>query len=121
MRKGIAVAALTAAALVALVLVSVSMAATPKVTGTVGPAYTITLKASGKKVTTLKAGKVTFTINDKASIHNFSLDGPNGFEKTLTTVPFKGTKTVTLTLKAGKYKFYCEPHESTMFGRFTVK
>ena len=64
-------------------------------------------------MTKLEAGKVTFTINDKASIHNFSLDGPKGFEKTLTTVPFKGTKTVTLTLKAGKYKFYCEPHEST--------
>jgi plastocyanin len=121
MRRGLAVATLTAAALAALVLASISMAATPKVIGTVGPGYTITLKASGKKVTTLKAGKVTFTINDRASIHNVSLDGPNGFEKTLTTVPFKGTKTITLALKAGKYKFYCEPHESTMFGRFTVK
>ena len=35
-------------------------------------------------------------------------------------MPFKGTKTITLTLKAGKYKFYCQPHESTMFGNFTV-
>ena len=35
-------------------------------------------------------------------------------------MPFKGTKTITLTLKKGKYKFYCEPHESTMFGNFTV-
>jgi plastocyanin len=121
MRKGFALATASVAALMALVLVSVAMAATPKVTGTVGPGYTITLKASGKKVTTLKAGKVTFVIGDKASIHSFSLDGPKGFEKTLTTVPFKGTKTITLTLKAGKYKFYCEPHESTMFGHFTVK
>ena len=88
--------------------------------GTVGPGYTITLTKAGKKVTKLKAGKYTFVITDKASIHNFSLDGPKGFEKTFTSVPFKGTKTVTLTLKAGKYKFYCEPHESTMFGNFTV-
>ena len=68
-------------------------AATPEAAGTVGPGYTISLKKAGKKVTTLKAGKYTFVINDKASIHSFSLDGPNGLEKTLTTVPFKGTKT----------------------------
>ncbi|MDX6440926.1 MAG: hypothetical protein QOE43_655, partial [Gaiellaceae bacterium] len=36
-------------------------------------------------------------------------------------VPFIGTKTVTLKLKAGKYKFYCPSHESTMFQHFTVK
>ena len=41
-------------------------------------------------------------------------------QKTFTSVPFKGTKTITMTLKKGKYKFYCEPHESTMFGNFTV-
>ena len=96
------------------------MAATPKLVGTVGPGYTISLKKAGKKVTTLKAGKYTFVITDKASIHNFSLDGPNGLEKTFTTVPFKGQKSITLTLKKGEYKFYCEPHESTMFGKFKV-
>ena len=31
------------------------------------------------------------------------------------------TKTVTIKLKAGKWKFYCPPHESSMFGFFTVK
>ena len=30
------------------------------------------------------------------------------------------TKTFTVTLKKGTYKFYCQPHESTMFGNFTV-
>ena len=89
----------------ALAIASVATAATPKVTGTVGPGFTITLKKAGKKVTKLKAGKVTFVICDKSSIHNYDLDGPKGFEKTFTSVPFKGTKTVTVTLKAGKYKF----------------
>ena len=112
--------AATAGTALMLVVVTSAWAATPKLVGTVGPGYTITLTKAGKKVTKLKAGKYTFVIADKASIHNFSLDGPKGFEKTFTTVPFKGTKTVTLTLKAGKYKFYCEPHESTMFGNFTV-
>ena len=105
----------------ALAIVSVATAAPPKVTGTVGPGFTITLKKAGTKVTKLKAGKVTFVISDRSTFHNFSLDGPKGFEKTFTTVSFKGTKTVTLTLKAGKYKFYCEPHESSMFGNFTVR
>jgi plastocyanin len=110
----------TLTALVALALASVATAAPPKLIGTVGPGYTITLKKAGTKVTKLRAGKYTFVITDRAPIHNYNLDGPNGFEKTFTSVPFKGTKTITLTLKPGKYKFYCEPHESTMFGKFTV-
>ena len=109
-----------AGAALLLVLVSSAWASTPKLVGTVGPGYTITLTTSGKKVTKLKAGKYTFVISDRASIHNYNLDGPHGFAKTFTSVPFKGTKTITLTLKAGKYKFYCEPHESIMFGNFTV-
>jgi len=108
-----AAAALTATALA-------QHAATPKLVGTVGPGYTINLTVGGKKVSKLKAGTYAFVIHDKASIHAWSLDGPNGFAKDLTQVPFIGTKTVTLKLKAGKYKYYCPPHESMMFGHFTV-
>lgn len=88
--------------------------------GTVGPGYTIGLTVKGQKLVRLKAGSYTLVIHDKASIHAWSLDGPNGFAKDLTKVPFVGTKTVTLTLKAGKYKYYCPPHEAMMFGHFTV-
>jgi plastocyanin len=108
-----AAAALTATALA-------QHAATPKLVGTVGPSYTISLTAGGKKVSTLKAGTYAFVIHDRASIHAWSLDGPNGFAKDLTAVPFVGTKTVTLKLKPGKYKYYCPPHEAMMFGHFTV-
>ena len=126
MRRQLHLALLTPIALVAVVgvaalaIASAASAATPKLTGTVGPGFTITLTKSGKKVTKLTAGTYAFVINDKSSIHNFSLDGPKGFEKKFTTVPFTGQKSVTVTLKAGKYKFYCEPHESSMFGNFTV-
>jgi plastocyanin len=88
--------------------------------GTVGPGYTINLKVGGKNLVRLKAGRYTFVLHDKSSIHGYSLDGPNGFAKDLTPVPFMGTKTVTLDLKAGKYKFYCPPHESQMFGHFSA-
>ena len=96
-------------------------AAVPTLKGTVGPGYTITLKQNGAVVKTLKAGTYKFVIADKATVHSFSLDGPNGFAKDFTTVPFMGTKTVTLKLKAGSYKYYCAAHEPTMFGRFKVK
>jgi plastocyanin len=92
----------------------------PQLKATVGPGYTITLTMNGKKVSQLKSGTYTFVVSDRASIHAFALDGPKGFAKDLTAVPFKGTKTVTLKLAAGKYKYYCPPHEAMMFGRFTV-
>jgi len=100
-----------------------STQSTTKLKGTVGPGFTITLKDShGKKVTKVKAGKYAFVISDKASIHSFVLEQESGgkFEKELTSVGFTGTKTVTVTLKKGKFKFYCAPHEATMFGFFTV-
>ena len=60
-------------------------------------------------------------VHDKSSIHAFSLDGPHGFAKDFTQIPFVGTKTVTLKLKAGSYKYYCPNHESEMFGHFSAK
>jgi hypothetical protein len=107
----------------AAVLAAVAFArhsATVTLNGTVGPGYTITLKSGGKNVSKLKAGTYKIVVSDRASIHGWSLDGPNGFAKDITPVPFMGTKTVTLKLKAGKYKFYCPAHESIMFGHFTV-
>jgi len=115
-----AAAAATTATALALVVVSAASAATPKLIGTVGPGFTITLTQGGKKVTKLKAGTFTFVINDRSSMHSYGLDGPNGFARDFTSVSFKGTKTFTLTLKAGRYKYYCQPHESSMFGDFTV-
>jgi plastocyanin len=106
----------------AVFLVPASAMSSPKLVGTVGPGYTITLKHGSKKVTKLKAGKYTFVVHDKSSIHNFTVEQEHGgkFEKHVTATPFVGTKTVTITLKKGKWKFYCSNHESQMFGFFTV-
>jgi hypothetical protein len=95
--------------------------AVPTLNGTTGPGYTITLKQNGKLVKTLKHGMYKFVIADKSSYHSFALDGPHGFAKDFTTVPFVGMKTATVNLKAGTYKYYCKAHEPTMFGHFTVK
>jgi plastocyanin len=97
-------------------------ASTHTLKGVVGPGYTISLKQSGKKVKKLKAGTYKFAISDKATIHNFVVEQEKGgkFEKALTTVPFTGTKTATVKLKKGKWKYYCKPHESQIHGFFTV-
>ena len=108
------------ALLVATTTASASARAT-KLSGTVGPGFTITLKdATGKKVKTLKPGKYTITVSDKSSIHNFHLKG-KGLNKEITGVGFTGKKSVTVTLKAGKYTYVCDPHASSMKGSFTVK
>jgi plastocyanin len=121
-RASIAVAVAAAAT----ILISSAAFAQPSATvlrGTVGPGFTIKLTIKGVKVKTLKAGRYTFVISDRASIHNFVVEQESGgtFERALTTVQGKGTKTVTLTLKKGKWKYYCKPHESGMFGFFTVR
>jgi plastocyanin len=110
----------------AATLVSVGIAsgattlAVPKLHGTIGPGFTISLKnAQGKKVATLKHGKYTFIVGDKSSIHNFTLTGPGTKNKMITGTSFVGTKTVTVTLKKGKYTFYCTVHP-TITGTFKV-
>jgi hypothetical protein len=116
--------AVTAATAVTLTVVGAALSraeASPTLSGTVGPSFTITLKKSGKLVKTLKAGSYKFVINDRSNFHGYSLDGPHGFAKDFTKIPFVGKKTFVVKLKAGKYKYYCPNHESTMFAHFTVK
>jgi plastocyanin len=38
----------------------------------------------------------------------------------LTTVAFKGTKTWTVTLRKGTYRYVCDPHKTFMKGSFRV-
>jgi plastocyanin len=119
-----AIAAACAAAVAAVVFTASAGAAShPKLTGVVGKnnAYKISLSFNGKTAKTLKAGTYTVVIHDDAKIHNYELDGPHGKSWTFTSVPFVGTKTVTLKLVPGKYKAYCSAHESVMFQHFTVK
>jgi hypothetical protein len=107
---------------VAVALVATSAAtpmALPKLTGTVGPGFTISLKRGVAPAKLLKAGKYTFVVSDKASIHNFQIQGP-GLNRAITGVGFVGTKTVTLLLKRGTYNYFCVPHQSTMHGSFKV-
>jgi plastocyanin len=110
------------AAAVALIVAGAAEAR-PAVTtlkGAVGPGFTITLKDSkGKTVKSLKAGTYKIVVSDKSPIHDFVLKGP-GLKVTITKLAFTGTKTATVTLKKGKYEYYCTPHEAAMRGYVTV-
>jgi uncharacterized cupredoxin-like copper-binding protein len=69
-----------------------------------------------------KAGTVTFKFDNPASIpHAFAVEG-NGVDKDGKTVT-KGSTTLTVTLKAGTYEFYCpvDGHKAAgMKGTLTV-
>jgi plastocyanin len=108
---GAALAAIAAA----LAVPGVAPAATRNNTliGTDGPGFTITMS---KK--TVKAGTYTIVSRDRSNIHNFHLIGP-GVNK-LTSVPLVGTKTWTVRLKKGVYRFVCDPHVATMKGVLRV-
>jgi plastocyanin len=109
MRRTIA----AAVAVAALAMALPALAATPTFKGTVGPGFTISM---AKKPT--KAGKIKLVVADKSSIHNFHLRGPGVNVKT--AVGFTGTKTFRITLKKGTYTFVCDPHSSSMRGKFKV-
>ena len=111
MRKRTAVLALVAIA--AVVAALPVFAATPKLTGTVGPGFTIVMKKP------TKAGKYTLVVSDKSSIHNFRLKGPG--VNVATSVPATGSKTFKITLKKGRYTVLCDPHPTSMKGSFTIK
>jgi hypothetical protein len=95
-------------------------ATTPVLRGTVGPEFTISLKQGGKRVTTLRRGKYSFVIADRSTVHNFRLEGP-GLARNLTSVARVGTsRPIALTLRPGRYTFYCVPHPLDMRGTFRV-
>jgi hypothetical protein len=67
--------------------------AVPKLHGTVGPGFTISLKdPHGKTLKALGHGKYTFIVRDKTDIHNFTLNGPGIKNKTITGTSFVGTE-----------------------------
>jgi hypothetical protein len=104
--------AIIAAGVVAVLALAAPIGASPQATklvGTTGPGFTITLKKGGKLVKTLPHGKYTITVQDRSNMHNFRLKGP-GLNKQITTLSATGPKTVTVTLKRGKYTYQCDPH-----------
>ena len=106
-------------ALAALVLVGAAVAAVSptKLSGTVGPGFTITLRdAQGQPVTQVAPGEFEIQVDDRSEEHNFHLRGPGGVDVS-TTVEGEGSRRSRVTLVDGRYTFVCDPHAPTMHGR----
>ena len=113
-------AALAAAAFVAVLSLAGGAGAQSRtLTGVVGPGFTIRLTDSaGAAVKHLDPGIYTIQVQDLSDQHNFHLTGP-GVDQ-VTDVETTGTVTWTVTFTNGSYHFQCDPHQTTMFGNFTV-
>jgi len=91
--------------------------------GTVGPGFTISLTKGGQKAKTLRAGTYRISVSDKSSLHNFTLERETTpkIEKHVTSTAFTGSKSITIALKRGHWKYYCSVHEALMHGFLTVR
>jgi len=115
-------AAVASAAVVAAVAFAIpGQAAVPRLTATVGPGDTITLRtAGGKPVRTLPAGTYAVVVHDRSTDHNFRLVGP-GVNRA-TGVGATATVTWRVKLQRGKlYRFACDPHADDMRGAFRTR
>ncbi|MGI9112048.1 MAG: cupredoxin domain-containing protein [Gaiellaceae bacterium] len=113
--RGLVAVSLIAASTVA----AAAYAADGKLSGTVGPGFSIRLVgADGAAVQRPDPGTYELVVDDRSEEHNFHLRGP-GVDVT-TAVEDVGEKTFTVTLKDGRYTFVCDPHASQMRGAFDV-
>jgi plastocyanin len=93
---------------------------TRRLIATVGPGFTISLRtAAGARVRTLRRGTYTIVVRDRSRMHNFHLIGPRVNRRT--SVGARGTFTWRVTLRAGRYRFVCDPHAAAMRGSFRVR
>jgi len=119
-RRVTALAAVGVAGLItAAAALSGGSSAATTLRGAVGPGFTISMTKSGKQVTRLKPGTYRLVVSDRSAEHNFVLSRGSTVRQ-LTSIPFVGTKTVTVKLTKGTWSFFCAPHASAMFGRFGV-
>lgn len=118
------VTALAAAALCAALLGAADGGAAPgqnvRLTGVVGPGFSITLRnAEGNIVTRLDPGTYDIVIDDRSNEHNFHLTGPGGVDRR-TPIEGMGEENWTVTFVEGVYRYVCDPHRGIMKGSFTV-
>lgn len=112
---------LVAPAVLVLAVAASASPTPPRLHGTVGPGYTITLDENGKLLRTLRHGAYTLVIADRSHYHDFTIDGTGLPPTVITGDGFIGTKTVTLLLRRGTYEYYCAVHQPVMHGTFTVR
>jgi hypothetical protein len=91
-----------------------------KLTATVGPTATISLKsASGGALKSLKPGSYAITVRDRSNVHNFHLVGGGVNRKT--TKAGVGTFTWNVKLAKGTLRFFSDQSPAKVKGQLPVK
>jgi hypothetical protein len=75
----------------------------------------LSLSRNGKAVTSLKAGRWTFSVDDESKAAGFTVKSLHGKPVTVTSTPYVGSHSVTLTLKAGRWFFFTSGGRQTTF------
>jgi hypothetical protein len=75
----------------------------------------LSLTRNGRKVTFLKTGRYTFSVDDESSTHGFSVQVLKGKPQTITTKPYVGSHDVTLVLKPGRWFYFTPAGRQTTF------
>jgi hypothetical protein len=75
----------------------------------------LSLTRNGKKVTSLKTGRWTFSVDDESPTSGFSVQVLKGKAKAVTSKAYVGNQDVTLTLKPGRWVFFSPGGAETTF------
>jgi hypothetical protein len=75
----------------------------------------VSLSRFGKSVSSLKAGRYTFSVDDESKAKGFTLQALHKRPLTLTSARFTGSHDVTLALKAGRWFFYSPGGKKNQF------
>jgi plastocyanin len=119
--KRFVVSTIAAAVAVPLAAPTSTAATAQPLAGVTGPGFTISVKKAGRKVTRLRPGTYRITVADRSAAHDFVFVGPGVRSRMITGLGFTGTRSVTVTLRRGRYEYYCTPHRRMgMRGYITV-
>ena len=112
MKRSLLTLAVVMALLVPPTAFALLSAAANPLSGRTGPGLSITVTKAGKKVTRLRPGRYTITVSDRSAAHDFILNGPGIRNRRVTGLGFTGRRSITVTLRRGRYEYYCQPHRS---------
>jgi hypothetical protein len=75
----------------------------------------LSLTRNGKKVTFLKTGRYTFSVDDESSTHGFSVQVLKGKPQMITSKAYVGSHDVTVALKPGRWFYFTPAGRQTTF------
>jgi len=114
-RRSISVATSGSAVLTPPTSVPGGATAAVSLRGNVSRSGKLSLRRNGRAVTSLKAGRYAFSVDDQSTTSGFRIQASNGKAVTITTPGYIGWQEATLTLQAGRWSFFTPGGTKTVF------